>query len=42
MCATKDKNVLWLVRRPERRRLLGRPRNRQDDDIKIDLKEIVW
>jgi len=23
-------------------RLLGRPRHRQDDDIKIDLKEIGW
>jgi len=29
--------VLWLVGRPEREGLLGR--HRQDDDIKIDLKE---
>jgi hypothetical protein len=39
MYGTKDKNVLWLVVRPERERLPGRPRHRQDD-IKIDLKEI--
>jgi hypothetical protein len=42
MHGTKDKNMLWLVRRPERERLLGRPRHRQGDDIKIDLKEIGW
>jgi hypothetical protein len=29
-----------LVGRPERERLLGKPRHRQDDDIKTDLKEI--
>jgi len=40
MHGTKDRNILWLVGRPERERLLERPRHRKDDDIKIDLKEI--
>jgi hypothetical protein len=40
MHGTKDKSVLWLVGRPEREGLLGR--HRQDDDIKIDLKEMGW
>jgi hypothetical protein len=32
--------VNWvLVGNPEVRRLLGRPRRRREDDIKIDLKE---
>jgi hypothetical protein len=29
-----------LVGRPERRRPLGRPRRRWEDNIKMDLKEI--
>jgi hypothetical protein len=29
-----------LVGRPEGRRLLGRPRRRWDDNIKMDLREI--
>jgi hypothetical protein len=29
-----------LVGRPERRRPLGRPRSRWEDNIKIDLREI--
>jgi hypothetical protein len=29
-----------LVGRPERRRLLGRPRHRWEDNIKMDLREI--
>jgi hypothetical protein len=29
-----------LVGKPEGRRLLGRPRNRWEDNIKIDLREI--
>jgi hypothetical protein len=41
MHGTKDKNMLWLVGRPDRGRLLGRPRNRQDGDVKIDFKAIV-
>jgi len=40
MHETKDKTVLWLVGTPERERLLGR--HRQNDYIKIDLKEKVW
>jgi hypothetical protein len=29
-----------LVRRPEGKRLLGRPRRRWEDNIKMDLREI--
>jgi hypothetical protein len=29
-----------LVRRPEGKRLLGRPRRRWEDNIKLDLREI--
>jgi hypothetical protein len=31
-----------LVGKPERKRPLGRPRRRWLDNIKIDLREIVW
>jgi hypothetical protein len=31
-----------LVRRPEGRRPLGRPRRRWNDNIKMDLKEMGW
>jgi hypothetical protein len=31
-----------LVGRPEGRKLLGRPRRRWDDNIKIDLQEVGW
>jgi hypothetical protein len=31
--------MLWLVGRPERKRLLGRPRYREGDDIKRILKK---
>jgi len=31
-----------LVGKPEGKRLLGRPRGRWEDDIKIDLKEFGW
>jgi hypothetical protein len=31
-----------LVERPEGKRLLGRPRRRWVDNIKIDLREIEW
>jgi hypothetical protein len=31
-----------LVRRPERRRTLGRPRHRRENDIKMDLQEVGW
>ena len=29
-----------LVRKPERKRALGRPRRRWEDNIKMDLKEV--
>jgi hypothetical protein len=28
--------------KPEGKRLLGRPRHRWEDDIKMDLREIGW
>jgi hypothetical protein len=31
-----------LVGRPEGRRLLGRPRRRCEDNIKMDLQEVGW
>jgi hypothetical protein len=31
-----------LVGRPERKRLLGRPRRRWENDIRMDLREIRW
>jgi hypothetical protein len=31
-----------LVRKPEGKRPLGRPRRRWEDNIKMDLKEIGW
>jgi hypothetical protein len=31
-----------LVRKPEGKRLLGRPRRRSEDNIKTDLREIGW
>jgi len=31
-----------LVGRPERKRLLGRPRHRWEDNMGMDLKEIGW
>jgi hypothetical protein len=31
-----------LVRRPEGRRPLGRPRHRWEDNIKMDLQEVGW
>jgi hypothetical protein len=31
-----------LVGEPERRRSLGRPRRRRDDNIKMDLQEVGW
>jgi hypothetical protein len=37
----KKKNAYRiLMGKPERKRLLGRPRRRWEDDIKIDLREI--
>jgi hypothetical protein len=31
-----------LVGKPEGKRLLGRPRRRWEDNIKMDLQEVVW
>jgi hypothetical protein len=31
-----------LVRKPEGKRPLGRPRSRYEDKIKMDLGEVVW
>jgi hypothetical protein len=31
-----------LMGRPERKRPLGRPRHRREDNIKMYLKEAVW
>jgi hypothetical protein len=31
-----------LVGNPERKKPLGRPRNRSENNIRIDLKEIGW
>jgi hypothetical protein len=31
-----------LVKRPEGRKPLGRPRRRWEDDIKMDLQEVGW
>jgi hypothetical protein len=31
-----------LVRKPEGKRPLGRPRCRWEDNIKMDLREVVW
>jgi hypothetical protein len=31
-----------LVGKPEGKRPLGKPRRRREDNIKMDLREIVW
>jgi hypothetical protein len=36
------KPLIWLVGRPEGRRLLGKPRSRWEDNIRMDLQEVVW
>jgi hypothetical protein len=38
----KKNECRLLVRKPERKRLLGRPRHRQVDDIRMDLGEVGW
>jgi hypothetical protein len=39
-----DRRVSYrvLVGRPEGRKLLGRPRRRWDNNIKMDLQEVGW
>ena len=32
----------FFVGKPEGRRLLGRPRRRWEDNIKVDLQEVEW
>jgi hypothetical protein len=40
-CTGEMKNAYKiLVREPERKRPLGRPRHRQEDNIRMDLREI--
>jgi hypothetical protein len=36
------KYVLYFGRETEGKRSLGRPRHREEDDIKIDIKELGW
>jgi hypothetical protein len=31
-----------LVRKPERKRPLGRPRRKWEDNVKMDLRELGW
>jgi len=35
-------HVQGLVGKPERKRPLGRPRRRWEDNIKMDLQEVGW
>jgi hypothetical protein len=43
-CSTngEKKNAYRLVRKPEGRRPLGRPRHRWLDNIRMDLVEVGW
>jgi hypothetical protein len=42
-CMGKGRNVNWvLVGKPEGKRLLGRPRCKWEDGIRVDLREIGW
>jgi len=34
--------MLVLVIKPEEKRPLGRPKNRWEDNIRMDLKEVIW
>jgi hypothetical protein len=36
------RNAYIMVRKPERKRPHGRPRRRWMDNIKMDLREILW
>jgi hypothetical protein len=39
----KKRNACWsLVRKPDRKIPLGRPRYRWVDNVKMDLREIGW
>jgi hypothetical protein len=42
-CSTyggEERRIQSLVGKPERRRLLGKPMRRWEDNIKVDLKEV--
>jgi len=43
-CSTRgrDKKCIQNFGIPELRRSFGRPRHRWEDNIKMDLREIVW
>jgi hypothetical protein len=38
----RERCILSLVGKPERKRPLGRPRLRWEDYIKMDLQEVGW
>jgi hypothetical protein len=42
MHAEEGERIQVLVRKPDIKRLLGRPRHRWADNIKMDLREIGW
>jgi hypothetical protein len=38
----EDKCLQYLVGKPERKRLIGRPRRRWKDNIRMELTQIEW
>ena len=38
----QEKNIQVMVARPEGKRPVGRPRNRWEDNIKMDSQEMGW
>jgi len=40
MYGGEERRMQGLVQKPEGKRPLGRPRRRQDDNIKMDLQEV--
>jgi ribosome biogenesis protein Nip4 len=39
----RDENAYtFFIGKPEKKRLLGRPRRRWEDNIRMDLREIGW
>jgi hypothetical protein len=41
-CSTHGGVYRILVRKPEEKRPVGRPRRRWEDNIRMDLREIGW
>jgi hypothetical protein len=44
-CSThREKKIVYgiLARKPEEKRQLGRPRHKWENNIKMDLREIIW